>query len=388
MLPASETGFRPAKLQGANVPSALVEKVDEFASRLAETLVERGENLYQGMPSDADSRLAYQRMGRAGMIGLHWPTQLGGQGMDPLDTVSAEECFGYHWLPLSGYLLSVKTIGNALLRFAGADLAHRFLPEIAAGEVTFCQGFSEPGAGSDLAALRTRATIQGDRFVVRGRKIWTSGVEYADYIYLAARTGTEARHRGLSVMVVDIQSPGIEISTHKTLGGGTLGEVSFQDVEVPRRNLVGDLNAGWKVLLGTLDFERITSEKIGVVRRLLEQLEPYCTSTSQRLALRRLRGEADAARSLGRRATELLTRGLSSSSASSMAKLSVAQLMQTLAGFSVEVLGPRALIERGGGGPADGRFAAFHRACVATTISGGASDIQRRVIARQGMGRP
>jgi 3-oxocholest-4-en-26-oyl-CoA dehydrogenase alpha subunit len=370
------------------VSADLVEKVDAFAANLSAALAERGENVYQGMPSDADSPFAYKRMGQAGLIGLHWPTRLGGQELDPTETLSAEESFGYHWLPLSGYLLSVKTIGNALIRFATPDLADQLLPEVATGSLIFCQGFSEPSAGSDLASLRTRARVSGNKFVVNGRKIWTSSAEHADWVYLAARTHPhEPRHRGVSVMVLDIRSPGIEVSVHRTLGGGTLGEIVFQDVEVPRGNLVGELHAGWKVLMGTLDFERVTSEKVGVVERLLDQLTPHCSSAEQRRFMRQLRGETRAARLLGRRATDLLTKGLASSSASSMAKLSVAALMQKLARFSADVLGPEALVEPGGGGPEGGRFAAFVRACVATTISGGASDIQRRVIARQGLSR-
>src|SRR5262249_60673569 len=105
-----------------------------------------------------------------------------------LDTLACEERFGYGWLPLSGYLLSVKTMGNALLRFGSAALQRRLIPEVAAGQLVFCQGFSEPDVGSDLASLRTHARRDQDRFVVRGRKIWTSSVEYADWIYVAVRT--------------------------------------------------------------------------------------------------------------------------------------------------------------------------------------------------------
>jgi alkylation response protein AidB-like acyl-CoA dehydrogenase len=373
------------------VQRELIQRVDGFASALAKTLADREENQFQGMPSDADSRFAYERMGEEGMIGLHWPRRWGGQDLDPLETLVVEETFGYHWLPLSSYLLSVKTIGNAMTRFASTELSDRLLPQIARGDLVFCQGFSEPEAGSDLAALQTRARVDPDRFVVNGRKIWTSSVEHADWIYLAVRTDADLpKHRGLSVLVTPMDTPGIDVTVHETLGGGTLGEILLDDVEIPRANLVGELNGGWDVLLGTLDFERVTSEKVGVVRWLLEALEPHCTSAADLRQLRRLRGECQAARLHGRRATTLLSTGLPASTASSMAKLSVAKLMQALATTAVEILGPEGLIEPGGtpgsDGPAGGRFAAFHRAAIATTISGGASDIQRRVIARQGLG--
>ena len=187
------------------------------------------------MPSDGDSRAGYEEMGREGWIGLHWPEQFGGRGLDPLATVAAEERFGYHWLPLSGYLLSVKTIGNVLLGHASDELRERLLPEIAGGRLLFCQGFSEPEAGSDLAALRTSARREGERFVVSGHKIWTSSAQLADWIYLAVRTDPDAAkpHRGVSVLVADMRSPGIEVREIDTVGGGVLCEVFLTDVEVP-----------------------------------------------------------------------------------------------------------------------------------------------------------
>ena len=327
-------------------------------------------------------------MGEGGWIGVHWPRELGGRGLTSLHTLACEERFGYRWLPLSGYLLSVKTIGNALRRFAAAELQERLIPEVAAGRVLFCQGFSEPDAGSDLASLRTRARRDGDRFVVSGRKIWTSSAEYADWVYLAVRTDLERdRHRGVSVLVADISTPGITVHTHETLGGGTLGELELDEVEIPEGQLVGQLHGGWEVLMGTLDYERVTSEKVGTIFSLLDALAPLCVEREARRALRRLRGAAHAARLQGRRAAELLDAGRPASAQSSMAKLSVAELMQGVARFAVELLGPEGLLEEGVG-TLPGRVAAFQRASVATTISGGAAEVQRTVIARRELGFP
>ena len=248
---------------------------DRFGAQLAAELAGETENRFQGMPSDGDSRAGYEAMGREGWIGLHWPEQLGGRGLDPLATVAAEERFGYHWLPLSGYLLSVKTIGNVLLGHASDELRERLLPEIAGGRLVFCQGFSEPEAGSDLAALRTSARREGERFLVSGHKIWTSSAQIADWIYLAVRTDPDASrpHRGVSVLVADMRSPGIEVREIDTVGGGVLCEVFLTDVEVPASQLVGELHGGWRVLMSTLDHERVTSEKVGVVLRVLDDLE-------------------------------------------------------------------------------------------------------------------
>ncbi len=342
------------------------------------------------MPSDGDSRAAYPALGESGWIGLHWPAELGGHGRSVFETVAAEERFGYHWLPLSGYLLSVKTIGNALIGCASRGSQERFLPEIAAGRLMFCQGFSEPEAGSDLAALRTTATREGDRFVVSGHKIWTSSAALADWIYLAVRTDPHAErpHRGISVLVADMRSPGIEVRAIPTMGGGALYEVFLDHVEVPAGQLVGELNGGWRVLMRTLDHERVTSEKVGVVLRVLDDLEPLLSTRSERRELRVLRGEAEAARLHGRRAVELLDgrapggRGGGDGQA----------LDRAAGGPHGRARNPRARSGRPRGASSargrQGRLAALGRASTGSTVAGGAAEIQRRVIARMGLGCP
>ena len=341
----------------------------------------------QGSPSDADSREAYAVYGQAGLIGLHWPERFGGHDLDPLFTIAVEEQMGYNWLPMSSYLLSVKTIGNALLQYATEELCARFLPQIVAGDLVFCQGFSELSAGTDLASLRTVARRDGDNFIVNGHKIWTSSVEYADWIYLAVRTGgVDSRHRGLSVLIADMKSPGIDLQIHPTLGGGTLGEVTLTDVVIPVGQLIGDENAGWNILMGTLDYERVTTEKVGIVERLLDDLERIVQSSDGTDRISELRGEAQVARLHGQRATSRLAAGEDSSAESSMAKLSVAVLMQRLADAFVDLVGPAAHVESGLGSVLDGHLAAFYRAAVATTIAGGVSDIQRKNISRKRIG--
>jgi alkylation response protein AidB-like acyl-CoA dehydrogenase len=365
--------------------SEITPEADRFAASLAGRLAGEAENRFQGMPSDGDSRAGYEAMGAEGWIGLHWPEQLGGRGLDPLLTVAAEERFGYHWLPLSSYLLSVKTIGNAMLDHAAAELQERLLPEIAAGRLVFCQGFSEPEAGSDLASLRTTARRDGDRFIVSGHKVWTSSAQLADWIYLAVRTDPEAArpHRGISVLVADMSSPGIEVREIEVVGGGVLNEVFLDEVPVPASQLVGRENGGWRVLMSTLDHERVTSEKVGIVLRVLEDLE---AAGAAALELRRLRGEAEAARLLGRRAVTLLADGRPAAAAAAMAKLSMSTLARRTAEAGVRLLGPRALVEDGPDAIGEGRLAGMTRATAGSSIAGGASEIQRRVIARQGLG--
>jgi alkylation response protein AidB-like acyl-CoA dehydrogenase len=374
--------------------ASLVEQAEVLAKSLEPLARTGSEFRRQGMPSDGDSREVTAELGRAGWIGMTWPVELDGRGLSHVDSALVEDVLGYHWLPLSLYLLSYKTVGCALERFGSPSLQERLLPEIARGGLVFCQGFSEPGAGSDLAALSTRATARDDRFVVSGRKIWTSSAWLADWIYLAVRTDPDQpRHRGISVLVAPIDTPGIEIRRFPVLGGGYLCEVFLDEVEVPAANLVGELHGGWEVLMGTLDFERITAEKIGALSWLVDALaehlaesHPFDPTAWERIA--RLRGELGAARLLSLRAADLLDRGEPASSASAMAKLAGARLAQRLAGEAIDLLGLDGLRDGDPDAPLAGRAGALFRASVGSTISGGAAEIQQLVIARRGLALP
>jgi alkylation response protein AidB-like acyl-CoA dehydrogenase len=183
-----------------------------------------------------------------------------------------------------------------------------------------------------------------------------------------------------------MHSPGITVREIPTLGGGSICEVFLDELEVPGDQLVGELDGGWTVLMGTLDHERVTSEKVGIVARVLDDLGPCVDGPAARLELARARGELEVARQHGRRACELLEQGRPASAQSSMAKLSMAMLTKRVAELALRWLGPNALLEPGPHAPGEGRPGALYRACVGSTIAGGAAEIQRRVIARTGLG--
>ena len=370
---------------------ALRDEAAAFAESLRPILADDPEWRRQGMLSDGDSREVTRALGEAGWIGMTWPEKLGGRGLTHVDTALVEDVFGYHWLPLSLYLLSYKTIGSALERFASPALKERLLGPIARGELTFCQGFSEPEAGSDLASLTTRAVRRDDRWVVDGHKIWTSSAWLADWIYLAVRTNLdEPRHRGVSVLVAPLDTPGIEVRRFPVLGGGYLCEVFLDGVEIPAENLVGDVDRGWDVLMHTLDFERITAEKLGGLAWILDGLEARLRETERlegawpRVAA--LRGELAAARLLSLRAADVLDRGEPASAASAMAKLAGARLAQRLAREGIELLGLEGLTDAYASAPLEGRLGGLYRAAVGSTISGGSAEILQVVIARRGLG--
>jgi 3-oxocholest-4-en-26-oyl-CoA dehydrogenase alpha subunit len=370
---------------------ALREEARVFAATLRPTLESDPEWRRQGMLSDGDSREVTQALGEAGWIGMTWAEGLGGRGLSHVDAALVEDVFGYHWLPLSLYLLSYKTIGCALERYASPELQTRLLGPIARGELTFCQGFSEPSAGSDLASLTTRAERRGDTWVVDGHKIWTSSAWLADWIYLAVRTNSdESRHRGISVLVAPLTTPGIEVRRFPVLGGGYLCEVFLDGAEIPSENLVGEVDRGWDVLMHTLDFERITAEKLGGLAWIVDMLEDRLAEIGRLEAVwdrvARLRGELAGARLLSLRAADLLDRGEPASSASAMAKLAGARLAQRLARESIELLGLEGLADGHPSSPLEGRIGGLYRASVGSTISGGSAEILQVVIARRGLG--
>jgi len=370
---------------------ALREEARVFAAALRPTLEADPEWRRQGMLSDGDSRDVTQALGEAGWIGMTWPESLGGRGLSHVDAALVEDVFGYHWLPLSLYLLSYKTIGCALERYATPELKARLLGPIARGELTFCQGFSEPAAGSDLASLTTRAERDGDTWLVNGHKIWTSSAWLADWIYLAVRTNPgEPRHRGISVLVAPLTTPGIEVRRFPVLGGGYLCEVFLDGVEIPAEYLVGEVDRGWDVVMHTLDFERITAEKLGGLTWIVDMLEDRLAEAGRldmawdRVA--RLRGELAGARLLALRAAAHIDRGDQASSASAMAKLAGALLAQRLAREAIELLGLDGLADGHPSSPLEGRIGGLYRASVGSTISGGSAEILQVVIARRGLG--
>ena len=378
-------------LRWSDEQRALRAEASAFAAALHPRLEEDPEWRRQGMLSDGDSRDVTRALGEARWIGMTWPEELGGRGLSHVDTALVEDVLGYHWLPLSLYLLSYKTIGCALERYAAPGLKERLLGPIARGELTFCQGFSEPGAGSDLASLTSRAVRRGDGWVVDGHKIWTSSAWLADWIYLAVRTNPdEPRHRGISVLVAPLATPGIEVRRFPVLGGGYLCEVFLDGVEIPAENLVGEVDRGWDVLMHTLDFERITAEKLGGLAWVLDALEARLVEVDRLDAawdrVARLGGELAAARLLSLRAADLLDRDADASAASAMAKLAGARLAQRLAREGIELLGLEGLADGHAASPLEGRLGGLYRASVGSTISGGSAEILQVVIARRGLG--
>ena len=207
-----------------------------------------------------------------GWICAGWPTEYGGKGLTLLEQVVVNEEFGRVGAPLRGDFFGDTLVGPTLLQWGSEEQKAKFIPGILRGEIAWCQGFSEPDAGSDLAGLKTRAVLDGDEWVINGQKVWTTQAHRADYIFLLARTDPDLpKHAGISYLLVPMQQPGVEVRPIEQMDGSAeFNEVFFTDVRCPKDNVVGGVNNGWKVAMTTLGFERGTSATTSYLRFLKE----------------------------------------------------------------------------------------------------------------------
>jgi alkylation response protein AidB-like acyl-CoA dehydrogenase len=336
------------------------------------------------------------KLARRGWLTLAWPKEWGGAGASPVQQAIYNEVMGYYGAPAID--MGADRIGPTLMMFGTDEQKKRFLPGITSGESNWCQGFSEPNAGSDLAALRTRATLDGDHFVVNGQKIWTSNAHHADWMLLLVRTDPEApKHRGISVLLVDVRSPGIEIKPLLNLSGSHgFNEVFFEDVRVPRSHLVGELNRGWYIAAATLDFERSGIGRIAAARGVLDdatELVKALPQSGSRITYSRqlaeLRIEYEIGRWLAYRVAHLQEHGQVPNYEASMSKAFGSEMQQRLARYLMSLTGLRGQLRAGSiRALKDGLPASYLLGAVPLTIAGGTSEIQRNIIATRGLGLP
>src|SRR5215468_4046436 len=213
-------------------------------------------------PENLDAWIAYgkawqRKLYEAGWCGVHWPKAYGGRGATVLEQIIFQEEMAQARTPLLINLAGLTMGGPVLIAHGTEEQKHRHLQSILAAEEIWCQGFSEPNAGSDLAALKTRAVLEGDSFVVNGQKVWTSFARYADWCMLLVRTDPDApKHRGITFLLADLHSPGVTVRPLKQISGDEdFNEVFFDNVRVPRQNVIGAVNGGWEIAITTLMHE-------------------------------------------------------------------------------------------------------------------------------------
>jgi alkylation response protein AidB-like acyl-CoA dehydrogenase len=350
----------------------------------------------------------YAILARKGWLVPHWPVEAGGLGWDAARRLAFDEEMATHHAPEMNSI-TFDMIGPVLIRFGTPEQKARFLPVIAAGTQHWCQGYSEPNAGSDLASLKTRAVRNGDHYVVNGSKIWTSGAQYADWIFCLTRTDPEAKaQEGISFLLIDMKTPGITVRPIRGIHGWEVfNEVFFDDVEVPLHNLVGEEHRGWTIAKSLLEFERLKLARVGENKRRMARAReigwremehgeplmrrPWFRKRFAELQMRLMALEANAARFL-----ERATLGLPIGAEVSMLKLRGSQLIQQWEALTVDALGPSALpfdvaAVRGGAAalplPELAATASSRRFLSrGYTIAGGSSEIQHNILAKQVLG--
>jgi alkylation response protein AidB-like acyl-CoA dehydrogenase len=361
--------------------------VDEFQAVAAAWLSEHRRHAPRDYgaicpPDLVEQGLAWQRhLVAHGYAGVHWPLEFGGQGLSPAhQSVWLLECARAGVPPVLNMVGLVLTAG-ALLRFGTPEQQQRHLQPTLNGDHVWCQLFSEPGAGSDLSSLATRAERDGDRFVVNGQKVWCSGGRYSNWGILMARTDVDVpKHEGISFFLVDMTSPGIDIRPLRQMTGeAEFDEVFFTDVDIPADALLGPLHGGWGVGMAVLTSERghIGTSVISLERRLESMArlaEGRDLGSVERDRLTQLLSAGTAYKSLA------LSQGPVASTAASLMKLGITEMMFDVAMLRGDLTGLDAVLE---GSDALGMLAA-----PGGRIAGGTSQVQRNIIGERLLGLP
>ena len=331
------------------------------------------------------------KVAKKGWIAPSWPKEYGGASMGVLEQfIFNEEC-AEAGVPANVGGFGVMMIGPTIIEHGTEEQKQEHLSRILKGEVLWCQGYSEPGAGSDLASLQTRAVRDGDDYVINGQKIWTTGAQYSDWMYMLARTDPDApKHRGITYLLVDMKSPGVTVRPLTTLAGTqTFNEVFFEDVRVPVKNRIGEENRGWYVGTTTLDFERSSIGSAVGVRKQLESLmrkakENEEASFNRGVSVRHEFVdrwiEAEVAKMLSYRVISMQANGLIPNHEASMCKLVTSELGQKIATLSMHLFGMN--------GNVINRSSMGYMQAVSSTIAGGTTEIQKGIMATRGLGLP
>lgn len=340
-----------------------------------------------------------RKLGEKGWLALSWPKQFGGQERSALEYYIFHEEMAYAGAPAS--TTGAGIVAPTLLHFGNDDQRERFLPRIASGEIDFCLGYSEPDAGSDLASLQIRAEDDGDTFVVNGIKRWTSGAHRSEYCWLAARTDpTAPKHRGVSLFMVDMKSPGITVKPIWTMGDGRTNETYWEDVRVPRANLVGEKNRGWYYVAAALDFERLAVFPAGRFRAQFDRLVAAVKTAEYggrrlkddpliRQKIAQISIELEATQMLSYRAAWLVARKEIPNYEASMLKMYSTEAHQRMAHVATQIFGLYGQLRQASPETVlDGEIERSYRAQVMPTFGAGASELQRGIIATRGMGLP
>ena len=347
-------------------------------------------------------REVVRQLGADGWLTLSWPAEFGGRDATVTDQLIFTDEAAAAGVPVP--FLTINTVGPTIMRFGTDGQKSFFLPKIAAGELHFSIGYSEPEAGTDLAGLRTRAVRDGDEYVINGQKMWTSLIAYADYVWLACRTDTEApRHKGLSIIIVPTDSPGFSWTPVPTLAGVATSATYYSDVRVPARYLVGEEGQGWPLITNQLNHERVALTSAAPLQTALREVREWAAQTPApdgggrlidsewvRLLLARVHARTEVLKLLNWQIAARSDAGLPlGPAAASATKIYGTELTIEACRALMEVLGSPAPVQAGSPGAVlAGRIERMHRSALILTFGGGTNEIQRDMIAMLALGQP
>jgi len=342
-------------------------------------------------------RSVVRQLGRDGWLALGWPAEFGGRGGTMLEQLIFTDEAAAARVPVP--FLTVNTVGPTIMRFGTPEQKAFFLPRIAAGEIHFSIGYSEPEAGTDLASLRTTAVRDGEEYVIDGQKMWTSLIQYADYVWLACRTDPQAeRHRGLSIIIVPTGAPGFSWTPVPTLAGVVTSATYYSGVRVPLSALVGEENRGWPLITNQLNHERVALTSAAPVQSALADVRDWAASTTLasgrrvidaewvQLNLARVHAKVEFLKLMNWRVAAAGAIGPADASAT---KVFGSEFATEAYRLLMEVLGAAGPVRAGSPGEVlAGRIERAHRAALIMTFGGGTNEIQRDIIAAAALGLP
>ena len=359
-----------------------------------------------GSDSNPDSEWAFnlemrRKLAEKGWLTMAWPEEYGGQSASHMMQVIFAEEMSYNNAP-GRDVFGTKMMAPTLMIHGTEDQKQQFLPPVSRGDVQWCQGYSEPESGSDLASLQTRAIEDGDDFVVNGTKVWTSGAHRADHIMVLTRTDPDApKHRGISFLLCDMNTPGITVNPIINMAGDhSFNMVTFEDVRIPKKNLVGEQNRGWYVGATLLDFERSGVDYSAGAKRTLEELVEFAKTNSKngvllandpvtRNRLSDLAIEVEVSKLISYNIAWMQGQGLVPNKEASMGKVLGTELQQHVSETGMHMLGMHGQLEPGSKpAPLEGKVEHMYLTDVSQTIQAGTSEIQRNIIATRGLGLP
>lgn len=348
-------------------------------------------------------QLAWQKkLHAANLVGIHWPKEYGGRGATVIEQTIYQQEMARVRAPGIANMLGINIVGPTIMHWGTEEQKQRYIPQILSADEIWCQGYSEPGSGSDFASLQTRAVEEGDYFVINGQKVWTSYAHKAHRCILVVRTDPNApKHKGLSYLLVDMKTPGITVRPLVQItGDAEFNEVFFEDVRVPKVNLVGEKNQGWQVAVTTLMFERANFGIASQMEPVLQQLgdiakrlrvngHTAAEDPAVRQKIAQFYVEAQAIKyNVFRQLTKQL-RGEPPGPEGSLGKLAGSELNLRVAHFATELLGPFGQIALGEEKGLDSGYWS-HRALASRlyTIAGGTSEVMRNIIGDRVLGLP